>query len=109
MIPQVAATGDLGAIPEVNHPPRHFFDSPDLRSLLEGAGLLNLEFGSAPSLSAALYSRLDLAEESPAAWRTILDLEEKAYTMPGLNDSGEFLLARGKASDGGSQPSSDSV
>jgi SAM-dependent methyltransferase len=96
MIPQVAETGDLGAIPEVKQPPRHFFDSFELTALLTKAGLEDLRLGAAPSLSAALYSRLDLIEQSPSAWQTLLDLEEKAYTSPGLADSGEFLLAKGK-------------
>ncbi|NIM09067.1 MAG: hypothetical protein GTO53_07940, partial [Planctomycetales bacterium] len=96
MIFQVAETGDLGALPEVKQPPRHFFDSFELMALLEKAGVEDLEVGSAPSLSAALYSRLDLVEQSPSAWRTLLDLEERAYVSPGLVDSGEHFLAKGK-------------
>lgn len=99
MIPQVATTGNLGALPEVNHPPRHFFDSAEIRTLLEDAGLQTLELGSTPSLSAALRPRLDLIAESDVAWRTILELEENAYRLPGLVDCGEFLLAKGCVPD----------
>ena len=59
-----------------------------------------VELGSAPALSAALYARLDLVEEDEAAWRVILDLEERAYCRPGLLDSGEFLMVRGRVPKG---------
>jgi ubiquinone/menaquinone biosynthesis C-methylase UbiE len=95
-IPQVAETGDLPAHPDVNHPPRHFYDSEELRALLENAGLQDIEMGAAPSISAALNDRLSLIEQHPAAWNTLLQLEEQAYCLPGMLDAGEHLLARGK-------------
>jgi SAM-dependent methyltransferase len=96
MIPQVTETGDLTEHPQVSHPPRHFFDSTELRQLLKGAGLEGVKLGSAPSLSGMLYSRLDLIEKHPRAWQVVLELEERAYRLPGLLDSGEFLFAKGK-------------
>jgi ubiquinone/menaquinone biosynthesis C-methylase UbiE len=95
-IPQVAETGDLPAHLEVNHPPRHFFDSEELRALLQNAGLQDVQLGAAPSISAALNDRLELIEPHPAAWNTLLQLEEQAYCLPGMLDAGEHLLARGK-------------
>lgn len=95
-IPQVAATGDLADHPEVRHPPRHFFDAVELRAVLENAGLEDVELGSTPSISAALYARLDQLEGHRTAWNTILELEQKAYRLPGLNDTGEHMLAKGR-------------
>lgn len=96
LIPQVADSGDLTSHPEVKHPPRHFFTSDELRSCFQSVGLEEVKLGSAPSISAALYSRLDQVEEDETAWRVILNLEEKAYCNEGLVDSGEFLLVRGR-------------
>ena len=96
LISQVAETGDLPTHPDVKHPPRHFFTSDELRSRFQSAGLEEVELGSAPSMSAALYSRLDRAEEDETAWRVILGLEERAYCTEGLLDTGEHLLIRGR-------------
>lgn len=96
LISEVADSGDLPSHPEVKHPPRHFFTSPELRSYFESVGLEEVELGSAPCISAALYSSLAQVEEDETAWRVILDLEEKAYCTQGLVDSGEFLLVRGR-------------
>jgi ubiquinone/menaquinone biosynthesis C-methylase UbiE len=99
MIPQVAETGDLWEHPELTHPPRHFFDSAELRALLGDAGLERVELGSTPSVSASFYARLDLVEQHPNAWKVVLDLEERAYRLPGMLDSGEHLLAKGSVPD----------
>jgi ubiquinone/menaquinone biosynthesis C-methylase UbiE len=96
MIHQVAETGDLLEHPDMRHPARHFFDSVELKELLENAGLEEVILGSTPSISAALYARLALIEEEPAAWDTLLQLEEAAYCLPGLLDTGEHLLAKGR-------------
>ena len=95
MIPQVMETGDLLAHPDLRHPPRHFYDSAELHGLLQDAGLVDIQLGSAPSLSSGLFDRLEQMEGDPDAWRVICMLEERAYTLPGLHDAGEFLLARG--------------
>ncbi|MCL5996986.1 MAG: class I SAM-dependent methyltransferase [Chloroflexi bacterium] len=94
MVDQVANTGNLPAHPALSHPPRHFFTSSELRTLLEEAGLCDVQLASAPSFSAAMYARLNLIEQNAAAWSVILRLEEQAYQQPGLVDTGEFLLAR---------------
>ncbi len=96
MIPQVLETGDLLAHPEVRHPARHFFESGELRALFRKAGLVDVELGCAPSLSSGLFHRLGQMEENPEVWRVICVLEEKAYTLDGLLDAGEFLLVRGR-------------
>jgi len=98
LIPQVAETGDLASHPEVDQPPRHFFTSEELRSHLQSLGLEDIKLGSAPSISAGLYSRLNEIEKDNTAWKVILGLEEKAYCNDGLLDSGDFLLASGRVS-----------
>jgi SAM-dependent methyltransferase len=95
LIPQVVETGDLPAHPEVRHPPRHFYTSAELCGLLESAGLEQVQMASAPALFAAFYARLELAEQSAAAWETLLRLEEQATTAPGLLDAGEWVLGKG--------------
>lgn len=94
-IPQVVNTGDLPAHPDVRQPPRHFYTSDELRALLVGAGLHDVELGTAPSFSSMLYARLALTEQNENAWREVLRLEEQAYRKLGLLDTGEFLLAKG--------------
>jgi SAM-dependent methyltransferase len=93
---QVAETGDLPAHPRVPQPPRHFFEADELAELLQRAGLQEVQLASAPALTEALYARLELIERVPEAWRTIVALEERAYRRPGLRDTGEFLLAKGR-------------
>ncbi len=95
MIPQVMETGDLLAHPDLRHPPRHFFGSAELQGLLQDAGLVNIVLGTAPSLSSGLFDRLEQMEANADAWRVICMLEERAYTLRGLLDAGEFLLAKG--------------
>ena len=67
LISQVADTGNLTAHPEVNHPPRHFFTSGELRSCFQAVGLEKIKLGSAPSISSQLYSRLDEIEKDATA------------------------------------------
>jgi len=62
---------------------------------LEAAGLEKIHLAAAPSISAALYARLDVVEKNETAWATLLQLEEKVYCVSGLADTGEFLMARG--------------
>jgi hypothetical protein len=64
--------------------------------LLQKAGLVGIELGSAPSLSSGLFQRLERMEQNPKVWRVICMLEEEAYTLDGLHDAGEFLLVRGR-------------
>lgn len=92
---RVAETGDLPDHSRVPQPPRHFFEADELADLLARAGLQQVQLACAPALTAALYARVEAIEKVPAAWQTILALEERAYRKPGLRDTGEFLLAKG--------------
>ena len=95
MVNRVATTGDLLTHPEVIHPPRHFYRSDELSELLERGGLQDVELGCAPAFIADLRAPLDQIESNPAAWRTVLELEEEAYWSHGLLDGGKFLLGKG--------------
>jgi ubiquinone/menaquinone biosynthesis C-methylase UbiE len=94
----VAETGDLPEHERVPQPARHFFESSELADLMARVGLEEVRLASAAALTEALYARLEAIEQVPAAWATILDLEERAYRRPGLLDTGEFLLAKGRKS-----------
>ncbi len=95
-IDSVLETGTLPTHPEVPHPARHFFTSSELRGLLEKAGLTEVELATAPGVSSGLHERTQAIEASPAAWQTLLEIEETTFREPGLLDAGEFLLARGR-------------
>ena len=94
-IDKVIETGDLPAHEKVEHPPRHFFDSVEMKLLLEKAGFGNLTMGGSPCFTCGFRKAAETLNESENAWRTILRLEEQAYCQPGMIDSGEFLLASG--------------
>lgn len=94
-IPQVIETGDFAAHPDMQHPARHFFTAAELHKYLKATGLEQIQLATAPSISAALYDRLNQIEMSKAAWNTLTQLEEQAYCCPGLVDTGEFLMAKG--------------
>ena len=38
---------------------------------------------------------MEAIEALPDAWKTVLEMEERAYRLPGLRDVGEWLLASG--------------
>jgi hypothetical protein len=95
----VAETGDLAPRPDIRHPARHFYTSEELHRRLEAAGLGKIRLASAPSNSAPLYAPLALIEKNEAAWATVLRLEEQAYCVSGLSDSGEVLMAKGIVQD----------
>jgi ubiquinone/menaquinone biosynthesis C-methylase UbiE len=91
---EVAGSGDLPRFDGNPQPPRHFFEASELAATLTESGIRVVAMGTAPASGAMLYDRLAAIEETPAAWRTLLRLEELAFQNPGLLDSGEFLMAR---------------
>jgi ubiquinone/menaquinone biosynthesis C-methylase UbiE len=94
-IDSVVRTGTLPTHPEVEHPPRHFFTSGELRALLADAGLADITLATAPGVSSGLFDRTAAIEQSAEGWKTLLSLEEATFREPGLLDAGEFILARG--------------
>lgn len=95
-INQVLETGDLPKHEDLAHPARHFFTSAELEELFKDAGLEQIQMGCTPAVFSALRDKLDEAEKDPAAWETILNMEKAAYQLPGILDSGEFLLIKGQ-------------
>jgi len=89
----VLATGDLPRHPEVEQPARHFFTSDELSKRMQSAGLTMETMGAAPAVASGLFERLDEIRSSESAWRTLVKIEEQAYTQPGLADAGDFILA----------------
>jgi ubiquinone/menaquinone biosynthesis C-methylase UbiE len=94
-INEVVETGDLPQHEMVSHPPRHFFEAEELENLLVEMGLDNVVLGGSPCVTSAFRKAAEYLEKDEVAWRTILNLEEKAYCKRTMVDNGEFLLARG--------------
>ncbi|MBL4936155.1 methyltransferase domain-containing protein [Clostridium sp. YIM B02515] len=94
-INEVVDSGDLPQHEMVSHPPRHFFETEELENLLIKSGLNNVILGGSPCITSAFRKAAEAIEKNETAWRTILDLEEKAYCKRTMADNGEFLLARG--------------
>jgi ubiquinone/menaquinone biosynthesis C-methylase UbiE len=94
-INEVIETGDLPQHEMVSHPPRHFFEAEELENLLVKLGLDNVILGGSPCVTSAFRKASEALEKDEVAWKTILNLEEKAYCKRTMVDNGEFLLARG--------------
>jgi ubiquinone/menaquinone biosynthesis C-methylase UbiE len=94
-INEVVETGDLPQHEMVSHPPRHFFEAEELENLLVKMGLEDIVLGGSPCVTSAFRKAAETLEKDEVAWRTILNLEEKAYCKRTMVDNGEFLLARG--------------
>jgi ubiquinone/menaquinone biosynthesis C-methylase UbiE len=95
LINEVVDTGDLPQHEMVSHPPRHFFEAEELETLLLRLGLNNVILGGSPCVTSAFRKAAEALEKDEVAWKTILNLEEKAYCKRTMVDNGEFLLARG--------------
>ena len=93
----VASSGDFPAHPELGHPDRHLYLSGELADLMTACGLRDVKLATAPALATGYASRLEEIYQCPAAWATLLDLEEQAYEQPGLLDAGYFILAKATA------------
>ena len=89
---QVLETGDKPEIKGFEHPALHLFHAAELREWLEAHGCQVLEIAASNVL--ALYGA-DIApiHADPAAWKTLLALEERLCTAPGLLDCGSHIIA----------------
>lgn len=96
-IPQVVATGDLPEHGDVDQPARHFFDTRELRALLEEGHLREVELAAAPCLMCGSREAANILAEDEAAARTLLELELASYRKPDMLGVGEFLLGKGRA------------
>lgn len=94
-IDEVVDTGDLPEHEMVKHPPRHFFEAQELENLLKDSGADHIVLGGSPCIASGFRKAANMLEKDETAWKTILNLEEKAYCTRTMVDNGEFLLAKG--------------
>ena len=90
----VLNTGDLPGFESrigMRHPAMHLFTADELISLLPGCEVLELAGSNviAPEFSL----ELDAIAENPKAWETVVKLEKKVNTNPGLVNSGTHIIA----------------
>lgn len=95
-VDSVIDTGNLPEHPEVAHPPRHMFNSTELKELFLEAGFKDVELASSPSVISGLRDKAEELYRSKAAWETLLKLELKSYKNEHLADSGEFLMIKAR-------------
>lgn len=95
-IDEVLCTGNLVELPEVEHPPRHFFSARELEQLFKEVGFKDIELGSSPSIMCGMRDEADKLCENEVAWKKVIDIEMKTYKRRELADSGEFLMLRAR-------------
>ena len=93
-VSHVAETGDNPGFPSsrvnMQHPPMHMYTSGELGSLLPGCNMLEIAGSNVTTFegSAALS---EVAADSEA-WETIVSLERRMNTEPGLVDTGSHII-----------------
>lgn len=95
-IDQVIESGDLPRHEKVDHPPRHFFEAMELRTLLDNNGFSDVKLGGSPCISCGHQANLEEISKNNEALKTIIDIELETYTKDTMVDNGEFLLAMGR-------------
>lgn len=89
----ILATGDLLGFASrigIQHPAMHLFTSEELQSLMDGCGILEV---AGSNVTASEFSpELDTVAENPKAWSTVIELEKKVNTDPGLINSGSHII-----------------
>lgn len=95
-IDQVIESGDLPEHPEVSHPPRHMFNTKELKQLFMDAGFNDVEVASSPSVLSGLREKAEELYANKAAWDTVVNLKLNSYKNEHLADSGEFLMIKGR-------------
>jgi SAM-dependent methyltransferase len=89
----VLSTGDLPGFESrigMRHPAMHLFTADELISLLPRCEVLEL---AGSNVSASEFSQeLDVIAENPKAWETVVKLEKKVNTNPGLVNSGTHII-----------------
>ena len=95
-IDSIITTGDLPKHEQVEHPPRHFFEAAELRELIESASFRDVSLGSGHCILFGCRQQANEICKDETAYRTLLDIELRAYQKPGMADSGEFLMAKGR-------------
>jgi ubiquinone/menaquinone biosynthesis C-methylase UbiE len=92
---EVLETGDLKAHPDVRHPPRHFFESKELKDLLIEHQLKNIQLAASPCFINGSQNFINQLPPESSALKTLIDLELKAYKIPSMIEQGEFLMIKG--------------
>jgi SAM-dependent methyltransferase len=91
---EVLKTGDLPGFPSrhanIQHAPMHLYAAEELRSLFAGYRILEMA-GSNVTASEQSPS-LEHISADPQAWATVVELERKINTNPGLVNSGSHII-----------------
>ena len=95
-INKVLATGDLPKHEQVAQPPRHFFEASELKILFSSGGFAELSLASSPCIISGSRRQANELCADETSYRTILDIEMRAYKNEAMADSGEFLMVKGK-------------
>lgn len=94
-IDKVLTTGDLPKHEKVSQPARHFFQADELKHLFDNGGFKELLLAASPCIICGSRKQTNELCQDETAYKTILDIEMKAYKNEALTDAGEFLLIRG--------------
>ena len=95
-IDKVLSTGDLPKHEKVNQPPRHLFQADELKLLLEMGGFKELSLAGSPCILCGSRKQANELCQDESAYKTILDIEMRAYKNEAMADAGEFLLIKGR-------------
>jgi SAM-dependent methyltransferase len=91
---EILNTGDLAGFPsrhaDMPHAPMHLYTAEELCSLFKGCQILTL---AGSNVTASEYSQsLDRIATDPQAWATLVELERKINSNPGLVNSGSHII-----------------
>jgi len=94
-IDTVITTGDCPKHEKVSQPAGHFFQSDELKHLFKKSGFKETLLAASPCIICGSRKEANELCKDETAYKTILDIEMKAYQNRALTDAGEFLLIRG--------------
>jgi len=90
----VLSTGDLPGLFKsrigMQHPAMHLFTAHELRSLMEGCEIL--ETAGSNVTASEVSPDFETIAENPNAWSTVIELEKRTNTDPGLVNSGSHII-----------------
>jgi ubiquinone/menaquinone biosynthesis C-methylase UbiE len=91
---EILKTGDLSGFPskhaKMQHAPMHLYTAEELRSLFKECRILEL---AGSNVTASEYSQsLEQISADPQAWATLVELERKINSNPGLVNCGTHII-----------------
>jgi hypothetical protein len=89
----VLDTGDLPGFDSkigMRHPAMHLFTAEELKSLFEVCDIL--EIAGSNVIASEISPEFETIAENPRAWETIIKLEKRVNTDPGLVNSGTHII-----------------